>query len=252
MVYFIVLIIIVLSFAYWLIKKPKLNPQPSILIEKEILENHVEFYKNLNVSDKDIFINRIRTFLDKVRITGIKTNVEDIDRIFIAAGAIIPIFGFKNWKYKNINEILLYPNSFGDDFKLAGENRNTLGMVGSGPYQNVMILSQTDVRSGFMIDSGESNTTIHEFVHLVDKTDGATDGIPLSLLPYKSSMPWIHLMHEEINKIKEGKSDIYPYGATNQAEFLAVVSEYFFKQPQLMEEKHPELFNMLKEIFTSE
>ena len=252
MIMFLILIIIIILFAVWLITKQKSINQPSLLIEKEILETHVEFYKNLNLSDKDIFLNRLRIFLDKVRITGIKTNVEDIDKVLIAAGAIIPIFGFKNWRYKNINEILLYPNSFGEDFNLVGKNRHTLGMVGNGPYQNVMILSKEDVRSGFINESGESNTTIHEFVHLVDKTDGATDGVPLSLLPYKYSVPWLQLMHEEIKKIKQGKSDIYAYGATNQAEFFAVVSEYFFKQPDLMEEKHPELFNMLKEIFTSD
>lgn len=252
MIYFLALIIITIFFTYWLIKKPKLHPQPIQQIEEEILLKHVEFYRNLNENDRKSFITRLRLFLSKVKITGIKTTVEDIDRVFVAAGAIIPIFGFKNWKYKNINEVLLYPNSFGDDFKLAGENRHTLGMVGNGPLQNVMILSKHDVRSGFMDDTGESNTTIHEFVHLVDKSDGATDGIPLSLLPYKYSVPWLQLMHEEIQKIKKGDSDIYAYGATNQAEFFAVVSEYFFKQPDLMEEKHPELFNMLKEIFTSE
>ena len=252
MIYFLALIIITIFFTYWLIKKPKLLPQPIQQIEEEILLKHVEFYRNLNENDRKSFITRLRLFLSKVKITGIKTTVEDIDRVFVAAGAIIPIFGFKNWKYKNINEVLLYPNSFGEDFKLAGENRHTLGMVGNGPLQNVMILSKQDVRSGFMDDTGESNTTIHEFVHLVDKSDGATDGIPLSLLPYKYSVPWLQLMHEEIQKIKKGDSDIYAYGATNQAEFFAVVSEYFFKQPDLMEEKHPELFNMLKEIFTSE
>lgn len=252
MIYFLALILITIFFIYWLIKKQKPFSQPSIESEIEILTRYVDFYKSLNVKEKEEFITRLRNFLSHVKITGIKTQVDDVDKVLISAAAIIPIFGFKNWKYKNINEVLLYPNSFGDDFKLAGENRHTLGMVGSGPFQNVMILSKEDVRSGFMNDSGESNTAIHEFVHLVDKSDGSTDGIPLALLPHKYSLPWIELMHEEIQKIKKGDSDIFEYGATNQAEFFAVVSEYFFKQPELMEEKHPELFNMLKKIFTSE
>lgn len=251
MVYLIALIIISILSAYWLIKKPKPNQQPSLQTEKQILINHVQFYKNLNEADREVFILKIRKFLDKVKITGVKTIAEDTDRVFIAAGAIIPIFAFKDWEYKNINEILLYPNSFGEDFKLAGDSRNTLGMVGNGPLQNVMLLSKEDVRMGFINESNESNTTIHEFVHLVDKTDGSTDGIPLALLPYKQSIPWLQLMHNEIQKIKENNSDINPYGTTNEAEFLAVVSEYFFKQPELMEEKHPELFKMLKKIFTS-
>lgn len=248
----ILLIAIVIAFAIWLFKKPALQTQPSIKTEKDILLKDVSFFKNLSEDDKENFLSRLRHFLDKVKITGVKTNVEDIDKVLIAAGAIIPIFAFKNWEYKNINEILLYPNSFGDDFKLSGESRYTLGMVGNGPMQNVMILSKEDVRRGFINEGGESNTTIHEFVHLVDKTDGDTDGLPSALLPHKYSLPWLKLMHEEIQKIKDGKSDIYPYGATNQAEFFAVVSEYFFKQPHLMQENHPELFDMLNKIFTTQ
>jgi len=47
------------------------------------------------------------------------------------------------------------------------------------------------------------------------------------------------------------RSDINPYGATNEAEFFAVVSEYFFERPKLLKEKHPELYNLLAEIFNS-
>ncbi|MCA9421547.1 MAG: zinc-dependent peptidase, partial [Nitrospira sp.] len=43
--------------------------------------------------------------------------------------------------------------------------------------------------------------------------------------------------------------DINPYGLTNEAEFFAVVSEYFFENPVRMKKKHPELYSMLKQIF---
>jgi hypothetical protein len=36
------------------------------------------------------------------------------------------------------------------------------------------------------------------------------------------------------------------YGATNPAEFFAVVTEVFFEQPQAMYQRHPDLFNELK------
>jgi hypothetical protein len=44
-------------------------------------------------------------------------------------------------------------------------------------------------------------------------------------------------------------SDIDLYGATNTTEFFAVVSEYFFKQPQLLQANHPDLFEMLERIY---
>jgi Mlc titration factor MtfA (ptsG expression regulator) len=52
-----------------------------------------------------------------------------------------------------------------------------------------------------------------------------------------------------MKKIMAGRSDINPYGATNEAEFFAVVSEYFFERPGLLKEKHPDLYNLLSAFF---
>ena len=51
-------------------------------------------------------------FFSRIRITGVGTEVEDIDKVLIAASAIIPIFGFPDWEYMNLHEVLLYPDSF--------------------------------------------------------------------------------------------------------------------------------------------
>jgi Mlc titration factor MtfA (ptsG expression regulator) len=48
-------------------------------------------------------------------------------------------------------------------------------------------------------------------------------------------------MQKKIRAIIDERSDINPYGATNEAEFLAVASEYFFERPKLLKEKHPDL-----------
>jgi Mlc titration factor MtfA (ptsG expression regulator) len=49
--------------------------------------------------------------------------------------------------------------------------------------------------------------------------------------------------------MQQQHSDINIYGATNPAEFLAVVSEYFFSQPHLLAEHHPQLYELLEKIF---
>ena len=56
-------------------------------------------------------------------------------------------------------------------------------------------------------------------------------------------------MKEEIEKMKKGRSDINVYGTTNKAEFFAVASEYFFGAPERFRECHPELFNIMTNIF---
>lgn len=214
-----------------------------------MLSKHVLFYQRLQETEKKRFLENIKSFLQTTRVTGVKTPVEDLDRVLVAAAAIIPIFGFKEWAYRNIHEVLLYPGSFDNAYSQEGDGRNIMGMVGTGPLQNVMILSRPDLREGFLNHEDKSNTAIHEFVHLVDKTDGSTDGIPEILLKNKYVIPWLKRIRLEIEQINKGRSDINPYGATNEAEFFAVAAEYFFEQPGMMKEKHPELFDLLELAF---
>ncbi len=217
--------------------------------DRNLLHQYVTFYNQLDKQKQREFEDRIAHFLSTVTITGINTEVERLDQLLIAASAIIPIFNFHNWQYMNLNEVLLYPATFDEMFNQEGDERTRAGVVGDGPYQNIMILSKYDVRHGFINSESKHNTGIHEFVHLVDKTDGAIDGIPEKLIGKQYVLPWLNLMQQSIQHIREERSDISPYGATNQAEFFAVVSEYFFEQPDLLLENHPELFELLTRIF---
>jgi Mlc titration factor MtfA (ptsG expression regulator) len=247
-------IILFIAFIAWLLynwkKKVNIIPEPFPDADRLILLDKVVFYRRLDNSEKVLFEARIQQFLSHIKITGVRTIVEPVDRLFVAVSAIIPIFAFSNWEYNNLNEVLLYPDAFNEEFRMDNEQEKpVLGMVGNGAMQHVMILSQTSLREGFNNKTHKNNTAIHEFVHLIDKTDGDVDGIPENLLDKQYLLPWINLMHENITEIVAGKSDINPYGATNKAEFFAVVSEYFFERPDLLHLKHPELYDLLEQIF---
>lgn len=247
------LAVIVLIISYLL--KPvqkRLSVAPIPHSYKQILSQQVPFYQQLDETKKTEFETRVQHFLGQVRITGVNTNVEDLDKVLVAASAVIPIFNFPGWEYINLHEVLLYPDSFNHDFEQQGSSRNLWGMVGSGALNHVMILSQQQLREAFTNKTGKQNTAIHEFVHLVDKTDGDIDGVPGFILEHKYIQPWLQLMQYEIKQIEDNKSDINPYGASNQAEFFAVVSEYFFERPELLKEKHPELYGLLEKIFSKE
>ena len=246
---FILAAFIIFVFYFFQRKKKIIVPADFPGSYREILNKQVPFYIQLNDEDKKEFENRILVFLSRVKITGVKTSVEDLDRILVASSAVIPIFAFKGWVYMNLNEVLLYPDSFGDEFEQEGAHRYTLGMVGSGAMNHMMILSQHELRQAFSNKTGKTNTAIHEFVHLVDKTDGTIDGIPEFLLEKKYILPWLQLMQKEIQDIITDDSDINPYGATNESEFFAVVAEYFFERPDLLKSKHPELYELLVKIF---
>lgn len=224
-------------------KKPFPNSWRIILVEK------VLFYNNLSPSEKERFEYKIQEFLLNCRITGVKTEVTYTDRVLVAASAVIPIFAFPEWQHYEIDEVLLYPGAFDQQFSQEGEGRNILGMVGTGYMDGKMVLSKKALHQGFAIENDKRNTAIHEFVHLIDKADGTIDGIPSLLLDKQYILPWLDVIKKKIAEITGGRSDINPYGATNDAEFFAVLSEYFFERPKLLKSKHPDLYQLLEIMF---
>lgn len=250
---YIVLIILLIAVAIYFFARKK---STSVILPPEayekLLEDEVEYYRNLDPSGKAKFIRLISEFLKDTTIEGVGTEVTSIDRALIASSAVIPIFGFPEWKYKNLTNVILYPDTFDHDFQFEGGSRNILGMVGSGYMNGQMILSREALVKGFSKSAGQENTAIHEFVHLLDKSDGATDGVPENLMAHEYVVPWLHMMHQEMHKIEVGKSDISPYALTNEAEFFAVASEYFFEKPDQFKVKHPNLYDQLSLIFAQD
>jgi len=243
----LVLIIVIILFVFRIRRTREIIHLPDNY--KDILNDYVKFYRQLDEEGKRRFEERIEHFLSTVHITGVNAEVEDIDRIFIGAGAVIPVFSFPDWQYINLHEVLVYPGTFNEDFDQAGGNRSISGMVGSGSMQNVMIITKWQLRQGFIDSADHRNTAIHEFVHLIDKMDGTMDGVPEIILERKYVSRWIELANETIQQMRMHGSDIDMYGATNPVEFFAVISEYFFERPDLLRSNHPGLFELLQRIY---
>lgn len=256
MIYWIIIIPIALVFIpysklknkkRWNLPKNTFPNQWKVILNKEIL-----FYQNLSNPEKVIFDKKVHEFLLNTKIRGIKTSVSDVDRVVIAASAIIPVFGLTNWRYTNLFEVIVVPKAFDKSLDFDGKPGNILGMVGNGFMEGKMLISKKALHHGFDNDSDKRNTAVHEFVHLIDKMDGNVDGVPEILMTKDSADPWLALIESKIIAICNRKSDINPYGATNYQEFFAVSSEYFFERPKLMKKKHPELYDSLELMFNQE
>ncbi|NJO24674.1 MAG: zinc-dependent peptidase [Bacteroidia bacterium] len=115
-----------------------------------------------------------------------------------------------------------------------------------------MVINKWQLRQGFINTHDGHNTAIHEFVHLIDKMDGTVDGVPEIILERKYVAQWKQLIDTTIAQMKAYGSDIDMYGATNPAEFFAVITEYYFEQPALLRVNHPELHEMLVRIYKTE
>lgn len=249
------LLVAIAAFIYTRIVRKKKDNAPIVFPAawKLILEQKVLFYHNLTSSDKLRFEHDISRFLKNVRITGVNTEVDITDKLLVASSAAIPVFGFPSWDYTFLDEVLLYPGSFDSKYTINSKDETITGMVGSGGVmEGKMILSKPSLHRGFENETDKQNVGIHEFIHLLDKEDGSIDGIPATLANKKFSIPWLRLIREKTEAIYQGEKDINPYGATHEREFFAVIGEYFFERPQLLQQKHPELYTLLAKAFNQD
>ena len=217
-----------------------------------LLSTKVVFYSLLNEQDRRLFEKRIQLFIATKNIEGVDTEIDDPIKLMVASSAIIPTFAFPQYNYPNVKTVLIYPNSFDGHFqteRFEGHEEIILGMVGNRFLEGTVLLSKSDLVKAYDGLQHKSNVGVHEFVHLLDKEDGEIDGIPERLMDHRFVGPWLHQIKNEIKRIEYGKSDINPYALTNNAEFLAVVSEYFFSNPEKFKGRHPELYAFLSGVF---
>lgn len=255
MVFILFVAVVVFVFYRWATRKQRKRKQ---VLQTEfpaewrkILNDRVGFYHTLKTEeDKKRFEKLIQLFLSEKRITGIDVKIDDLTKVLVASSAIIPIFGFQNWEYQNLGEVLVFPGSIKKYKDQKSEAvAEVLGRV--NPFQNdhYVTLSKPALERGFNDMADRKNVGIHEFAHIIDQADGEIDGVPEAYLPDEWVEPWRELMYSKIKSIKRGESDIDDYGATSEAEFFAVVTEYFFEKPDKLAENHPRLYALLTKIF---
>ena len=239
---------LVIAFYVMFVRRRGLPERPVPKEWHKILKKRVRYYSELSPERQRLFAKRVQAFLDEVAVNGAGTEVTLTDRLLVAASAEIPLFGFPDWRYPNLDEVILHGRSFSRDFDPEARERTILGMVGNRELSRAMVLSKPALHEGFGRHT-DHNTGVHEFAHLIDMSDGATDGSPDYYLDDTLAGPWMRLVHREMRKIEAGDSDLRDYAATNEAEFFAVASEYFFNRPDELESDHPKLFAMLERIF---
>ena len=166
-------------------------------------------------------------------------------RRVIAAQACLLIVNRPDDFYRDLRTILVYPNAFGFD-----ENGVRLGESWS---TGSVILSWASVESGGKNDEDGHDVSLHEFSHQLDQVNTAGPGLPF--LDNRAAYgTWSHVFRSAFEvfckKVEKGKPTVMDkYGATNPAEFFAVATETFFEKPKQLEEKYPELYEVLRDYY---
>jgi hypothetical protein len=178
-------------------------------------------------------------------------------RVTIAAQASILLLNRDEDEYPGLRSVLVYPTAYSvpsqhvDEIGVVHEGYDT--HVGEAWERGAVILSWDDVRRDTAETSDGQNVTLHEFAHQLDQQDGAFDGAPL-LDTHAHYRSWARILmkeYEALQRAAERGDDslIDQYGATDPAEFFAVVTEAFFEKPKALQAKHPELYAELRKFY---
>jgi Mlc titration factor MtfA (ptsG expression regulator) len=242
-----------IPFTYWWVRRRCLR-RVAVMQQsfpdhwEQILRAHVAYFEALDEVGKVQFRQLVQIFLDEVRITGIRTEVDDTIRVLVAASAAIPIFGFHDWEYHRLREVLIYPDAFDDAYQSHGGSDETiLGMVGLHHLSGVMILSKPALLAGFDHQSGNHNVGVHEFAHLVEK-EASEYGLPPEV-PWMVVRQWVRYVARELARPSKHSAHFSAYAYTNEHEFFAVLAEYFFTSPEVLKRRDPTLYAMLRDMF---
>jgi len=220
-----------------------------------ILERIAPF-RLLNPSEQARLVEITRILIAEKEFEGCKgLQITDEIRVTIAALAGILIIGLRDFYFDNVLTILVYPEAYvAPKQQVIGEVvlEDQSNNLGEAHYRGPLILSWADVDRDARHTGTGSNLVFHEFAHQLDMLNGAADGVPVLPRPLRKS--WQTIMAREYQRlcraVNHGRQTLIdPYGATNPAEFFAVVTECFFDDPVPMKYEHPKLYDLFRKYY---
>ena len=249
---------------------------------RTILRRRVPLYRQLPADLQHQLRRRILVFLAEKPFLGCAgLEVTDEMRVTIAAQACLLRLNKGGALFPELKQILVYPGAFVVDRVqpspggVLREERRAL--AGESWSHGQVILSWQDVLDGARVVDDGHNVVLHEFAHQLDQESGSANGAP-RLGSRAAHARWADVMSREFAHLQAriraraaaqaraqaewswfGSPDAAPapepadlisdYGATNEAEFFAVVTEVFFEQAAALAERHPALFALLRDYY---
>jgi Mlc titration factor MtfA (ptsG expression regulator) len=253
-------------FVAWVVAEPwiaqrrrrRLRAQPFPAAWAAILDERVPLARRLPPRLRRQLEQQVQVFLAEKSFIGCDgQEIDDEVRVTIAAQACLLALERPTAPFPNLRSILVYPSAFAverirpEPSGVLQETRQVLS--GESWSRGQVILSWDDAARGAQIPDDGANVVIHEFAHQLDQEKGYANGAPW--LGGRDRYPrWSRVMGEEYARLQQSLAMgeptlIHAYGATNPAEFFAVVSEVFFERAAEMAWVHPELYTELARLY---
>ncbi len=239
-------------------KRAAIRKQPLPLEQCAFIEKNVPYAARLSPADREELFEHVKVFLAEKNFEGCGgLQMSDEVRVTIAAQACVLLLHRETDYYPQLVSILVYPSTY----LVPHKGRDATGLVfegsqarlGESAARDRVVLAWDSVLSGAAELHDGHNVVLHEFAHQLDQESGAGDGAPA--LPRGSMYAtWASVLGSEFEQLvrdAEGnhRTLIDHYGATNPAEFFAVVTETFFERPHELRAKHPDLYRELQQFY---
>ncbi len=193
-------------------------------------------------------------FLHEKRFVGVQGHqITDAMCLIVAAQACLPVLNLGLGCLSGWIDIIVYPGAFRvsrDEKDMAGVvHHQEQALVGESWSRGPLILSWEDVEGDCQGEQLGRNVVIHEIAHKLDMLNGPADGFP----PLHYRMPisgWTSALSSAYENLVQGiehhqRTCINPYAATSPAEFFAVISEYFFCAPEILQNHFADIYRQL-------
>jgi hypothetical protein len=204
--------------------------------QKDVLIQY-PFYNHLPAKDKRQFEHRVCCFIaDKDFEHRHKKQVTDEQKVLIAAVACRLTFGRRSYLMPMLNAVLI----FDEAFQSPTNNNKHKGEF--NPRAKVLALSWEDFKVGMDIVNDNLHLGLHEFTHVVHfESERSNDVDAMRYLKYHKSI-LLELMKPETRAKVDQTKFFRDYAFTNQYEFMAVLTEYFFESNSLFKEEFPQMY----------
>jgi len=179
--------------------------------------------------------------------------VTDEMRATIAAQACLLLLGRRSdVLYDELRSILVYPGAFLVEDEVHDEDglvtRRRRELSGEAWDAQRIILSWEDVTDATGHAAEGYNVVLHEFAHYLD-----AEGLGLANASRDPTTWHEHLVeeYEQHREAVERDQDTWldPYGAEDETEFFAVVTEEFLECPAELREAHPRLYALMRDFY---
>ena len=175
----------------------------------------------------------------------------------MAGQAAILVLGLEEpYYFDQAQSIIIYRGPYRHPPRLQyglGVVREGVALSGEMWRRGPIVLSWQDVLAGGRNASDGRNVVFHEFAHYLDGLDGDMEGTP-PLVGRQRQETWYRVTEAEyLRLVGQAQRDevtlLDHYGATSRAEFFAVATECFFERPAALQQRHAELYRLLRDFY---